>query len=466
MSLISIRCMLLTTILFLSGCATMIETYPTPEIALPDTFLTESGTSEFDSSRWWETFNSEELNSIEEKALASLFSDDKRSGNFDLQIAYTRLTQSAANLSQSRSSFFPQLDYRGSTGRTFEDSEGSNNSSYSDSFSGSLSLSYELDLWGKVAAASQADEFRYQVSYEDMLTTVLTVSSSVANTYIDILSTRAEIQILKDQVELNTTLLELQRTRYGFGQSSGLDVLQQQEQLVSSQSEEPILIERERAYMASLALLTGELPTYQIELTEKELPTLPPLPATGIPAELLENRPDIRAAKYELLAADKDLAIANLAYFPSINLSVSEAISSAALSVLLNDWTTSLLASITGVIFDGGSKLAEMDRKDAAAQEAAINYIKTVATALGEVNTALMAEQAQIKYLENLAEQFRLQKAAEKEAQISYLNGGDTFLRYITQLQSLQSLEKTILREKTELLKLRINLYKSLGITI
>ncbi len=459
----------------LSGCANLMTTHEPTTPPLPDSYLLTNPNADltdalFDSSKWWEAFKSEELNAIEEKALASLYSENKRAGNFDLQIAFTRLDQSAATLWQTRTQFLPNISYRGSAGNSTSEKQSIEDGpivrSESESYSGTLSLSYELDLWGKIAAQNQASGYRYQASYEDVLTSVLSISSSIANNYIDLLSTRSSLDILHKQVELNETLVDLQKNRYANGQSTSLDVLQQQEQFIRSKSEEPILIERERALLASLALLTGELPTSTLEVNATSLPDMPPLPPTGIPADLIENRPDIRAAKYRLMAADKDLAIAQLAYLPDFNLSVSHALSSAAFSLLLNNWTTQLLASVSGIIFDAGANIAEANQKDAAAQELAITYVKTVANALDEVNTALMAEQAQKLYLDNLYEQLKFEKAAEEEAQLSYLNGVDTFLRYITQLQSLQTLERSIVTEEAELLKLRVNLYKSLGITI
>lgn len=458
---------LLMSILALQGCATTMSTYTPEELPLPSAYLKEGGSEIINQAKWWESFNSKELNVIEEKALSSLFSENKREGNFDLQIAFTRLSQSAATLKQSKSDFYPSLTYRGSS--SYANTSNQSTSSSNDettTYGGSLSLAYELDLWGKIAAQTEADRLSYQATYEDVLTTVLSVSSSIANDYIDLLASRAELAMLDRQIELNTSMVEMQEVRFTYGQASSLDVLQQREQLIQTKSTRPTLVEEERALLASLALLTGELPTYIIPVSETELPELPPLPATGIPSDLLANRPDIRAASYRLLAADKELSIAKLGYFPSITLDITQATSSALLSVLTNSWTTTILGVITGTLFDGGNKAAAAEKQDAVTQEAAINYIQTVAEALDEVNTALMAEQAQKEYIAHLEEQLIYEKEAEKEALTSYLFGEDSFLRYITQLQSLQTLERTILRQKAALLKLRITLYKSLGMTI
>ncbi len=461
---------LIFSFLFLSGCAANMSTYDIPDLPLPESYLVPSGEEAVDSLRWWEAFNSPELNAIEEKALTSLFSDDRMTGNFDLQIALAKLDQSAASLDISTANLFPSLSYSSSVNDSNSETRNNENTSstYSDriNYSGGLALSYELDLWGKVAAQRQSEEYSYQATYEDLLTVVLTVSSTIANNYINLLSTRAELDILHEQLELNSTLVELQQNRYANGLASSLDILQQQEQLVRSQAEEPILLEQERALLASLSILTGELSTYDLNITATNLPELPPLPQTGIPADLLENRPDIRAAKYALLAADRDLAIADLAFLPTITLGANANLATSALSVLLDNWATSLVASLGGILFDAGTNAARADQADAAARIAVINYVETVTNALNEVDTALKAEQAQVAYLENLNEQLRYERAAEVEAQIQYLNGTDTFLRYITQLQSLQTLERTLIREEAELLRLRVNLYKALGITL
>ncbi len=480
---ISLLSLCLANLLF-SGCATFVtsnlengrgdikegktpstsltRTEGSKEFILPDSFIIEGGTAQRSHFEWWKAFESEELNSLEEKALSSLFTDNKKSGNFDLQIAFNRLEQSKSVYSRSRAGFIPNLTYGASasadTNSSLKDIE--------DSSKINLNLSYELDLWGKVSAAALADKRGYQASYEDVLTTILTISGNVANTYIDILSVRAEIALYEEQVKLNASVLEMQKTRYAHGQASSLDLLQQQANLLKSEAERPNLLEKERALLASLAILTGELPTTKIEITQKDFPSLPPLPETGLPVDLLLNRPDVRAAYLRLEASDLDLSVAKLAYLPNINLSVSDALLITQLPATIADWTLSFMANISGSIFDGGTRKANRKSAKAATEEAALNYTKTVAIALNEVNTALMAEAAQVTYIENLKKQLDLQERATKEAQSRYLYGTDTFLRYILQIQSLQALQGTFIREKASLLKLRVNLYKSLGITI
>lgn len=458
------------TVFSLQACATKIQTYEPEQLLLPDNFISESGSAIIDKLKWWEAFESEDLNALQEKALASLFEENKRKGNFDLQIAFTRLRQSAAALKMSKTNYFPELSYSGYTSRSFSESKESRNDSVTsaaeNTFYAEFDLSYELDLWGKVAAATQADSFRYQATYEDLQTTVLTVSSTIANHYLDLLSTRAELKILEEQVKLNTSMVESQKVRYAFGQATSLDLIQQQEQLLSSEAERPILVEQERALLASLAVLMGELSTSPVQISETNLPSLPTLPQTGVPADLLENRPDIRAAKLKLLASDKDLAVAKLAYFPTITLSATTILSSTEPNLLLSNWATSLISSIAGVLFDAGNKKAEAQALDAATEELAITYIQTVTNALNEVNTALMAEKAQAEYLENLREQYIYQQAAEREAQTRYLFGTESFLVYITQLQNVQDSQRMLITEEAELLKLRVNLYKSLGMQL
>ncbi len=444
-----------------------MTTYEPEHIPLPDTFIAEGGSVGIDNAKWWQAFNSEELNSIQELALTSLDNENKRTGNYDLQIAFARLSQSRALLSQSRSVFFPSITYRGNTDYVNNSNDSQSSSPYEETdYTANFSLSYELDLWGKFMAQAQAIDYDYQASYEDVLTTVLSISSSITDDYLDLLATRTELAILQEQVKLNEAMVEIQEVRYLNGQASSLDVLQQKEQYLQSKADEPLLIERQRALLASLALLTGNLPTYEIAISEKELPLLPPLPKTGLPADLLHNRPDIRAAKLRLQAEDKNLSAAKLAYFPSITLGVTELANSMDITTLLDDWIATVVGTVSGVLFDGGAKSAEAQRQDAIAQEAAINYVKTVSTALDEVNTALMAEDAQKKYLTILEEQLIYEKAALQEAETSYLFGAGDFLRYITQLQNLQTLERTLIREEAELLKLRVDLYKSLGIKI
>ncbi len=442
----------------------LVRTDNSKEFVLPDAYIVDGGSEENTSFEWWRAFGSEELNSLQEQALSSLLTKDKKSGNFDLQMAFARLDQTGYALYKTfANSHIPSVNYGASVSG---DKDSYSFDEISESGKLSLSLSYEFDLWGKVAAATLADKKTYQASYEDVLTTILTISGNVANTYIDILSTRAEIKLYEEQMKLNASVLDMQKTRFSHGQVTSLDLLQQQASLLKSEAERPVLIEKERAYLASLAILLGELPTTPIEINEKELPTLPPLPETGVPVDLLLNRPDVRAAYLRLEASDLDLSVAKLAYLPNIKLSASDAFTLLNWPAAFADWSLSFGASISGIIFDGGTRRADRKRAKAGLEEVAINYVKVVATALNEVNTALMAEAAQVAYLENLKQQVDLQERASKEALNRYLLGTDTFSRYLTQIQSLQSLQGTLLKEEASLLKLRITLYKSLGITI
>ncbi len=456
------------SIFFLQACANIDTTYAPEEIEFPTNYQAPGGEQIIDGIHWWKAFKSSELDKIQDKALSSLFGENKDTGNYDLQIAYTRLMQSEANLEQSQSSLFPSLTARvnNNFSNYANQNETSRVSNESKSFGLSLNLSYEVDLWGKVAARAKASDYSYKATEEDLLTTVLSISSNITNNYIDLLATRTELRILEEQKELNASMVKSQEIRYKYGQATSLDVIQQKEQLVQANSRKPILLEQERQLLASLAILCGELPTYDLKIKEKNLPHLPPLPQTGIPADLIASRPDIRAAKYRLLAADKNLAIANLAYLPDITLSISHATSLPTIAGLLNNWATTITSAISGVIFDAGSKSAEAKRQDAITQEAAINYVKTVSQALDEVNTALMSEIAQIEYITNLHEQYAFQRAALKESETRYILGQETFLRYIIQLQAVQNMQKTLLNEKAELLKLRVSLYKSLGVNL
>ncbi len=462
----SALCLLFT----LQGCAAVMQTHEPKDPALPDNYLVSGGSEAYVSSHWWEVFASEELNALEEKALESLYNGENRGGNFDLQLAYTRLEQSAASMDLAESAYYPKLSYQAQASHSEKQIQANDNAakvrSDNQNYSASLNLSYEIDLWGKVAARNQAADYRYQATYEDVLAAVLSVSSNIATTYIDILSARTEIRTLENQIALNEAMVDIQKMRYTSGQIEGSDLLQQYEQLERTKASLPALKERERVLLSNLTLMLGEMPTYEFDIQAQDLPILPDLPEIGIPAQLIENRPDVRAAKLDILASDKDLAIAKVEYLPDVTLSLTGALAAGEFSTFLSNWTATLLGSISGVLFDGGARGAEVDRLDSVTEGYVITYTKTVATALNEVNNALMAEEVQKQYVESVKRQLIYQKALEEKALSSYLAGDSTFLAYIIQLQTLQSLETSLISEEAELLKLRINLYKALGIQI
>jgi len=200
-----------------------------------------------------------------------------------------------------------------------------------------------------------------------------------------------------------------------------------------------------------------------VEIREGGLPSAGPLPHTGLPADLLTNRPDIRAAWMRLTAADWDIAAARANRLPTISLSASAIFSSGRFDLLFDNWVRTLAGSLTAPLFDGGSRRAEVERTRAVAEENLAIYSRTVARAFREVEDALVTESSQKAYIALLEEQLDATRLSLENARLQYRNGRSTYLSYLVAWTSVQRLERQLVNERATLIKNRIALHLALG---
>ena len=401
---------------------------------------------------------SEELNALVDEAL---------SGNFDHPFGMgPPETGRCCGPTGRRGPSKPTVDYNTGADKSWTraKTKGAKASRSSDrAFLAGAGASYELDLWGRLDALRQSEASELEATREDLETAAVTVAAEIVAAYTDILSVRQQITILEDQIQVNRNLLKLQETRFVNGKADALDVSQQREALAAARAKLPELKLSERQYGNALAVLLGRTGAHDLIIDQTALPALPDLPSVGIPADLLSRRPDVRAAGLRLSAARWQVSAARADRLPSITLTADAAFSSSALDLLFDNWISTLAAGITGPIFDGGGRAAEVDRTRAAAEESLADYAKTVAVAIQEVEDGLAVEKCQNEHILLLKEQLDSSRTALKDAMIQYLNGQDNYLDYLTALTSVQDLERQLVEERAELIKNRVVLYRAAG---
>jgi len=389
--------------------------------------------------------------------------------NFDVRTARARLLQLEATARKSGADLWPSLTGNAGAGHTRRSVMTGTDAPRVETASDSLSLggavSYELDLWGRVRSLREADSLRAEAGREDVRTAAMTVAASVTDAWIRLITAREEIRLVESQVETNRVLLESLSIRFTNALGTGLDVLQQQEVHAASLAELPLIRAEESAQKTRMAILLGKTPGTEPSVRTEALPELPPAPSSGLPAELLEQRPDIRSAWLTLAASDWSVSAASADRLPKLTLS-AEAAYNGQPNVLFSNWVTSLAAGLTAPLFDGGRRAAEVERTRAVVEEHIQQYAKTVATAVGEVQDALVAEARQREYVERLTEQLRFALLARDEAQQGYVNGRDDFLRFITEHKNVQALERRVLQQQAALLRYRVELHRALGGTL
>ena len=444
-------------VLILAGCTLFPpQTRPTAPLALPAAYSLYTN-DDPEPDRWWESFGSAELNGLVTEAL---------SGNFDIKTAWARLKQADAVARQAGAALEPTVDYDAGGEKSWQETKTDGTSatrSNDQAFITGLAAAYELDLWGRLEALRQSDVMELKATGQDLEAAAVTVSAEVTTAWIDVLALRQEISVLQVQIDINQRMLKLQEHRFLNGQAEALDISQQREALAQAKANMPLLELEEQQQKNALNVLLGRAGTGKMTISRKTLPELIPLPATGLPADILAARPDVRAAGLRLKGADWQVSAARADRLPAITLSAAAEFSGDALDLLFSNWVATLAASLTGPLFDGGYRSAEVDRTRTVADEYLTDYARTVAEAIQDVEDSLVTETRQKEYIALLENQLKASRMTVKDALLQYMNGQNNYLDYLTAWTSVQELERQLVAERATLIKNRVTLYRALG---
>ncbi len=503
-------CMVLL-ILPLAGCDAFL---PKRDIAdegsLPATYSlkeTEAATVE----RWWTEFESEELNSLVEESLSE---------NLTLRQFWARVEQADARSTQAGALLYPQIDLLGDasyrrTGVTVETDEATFRTKLRDALAGgleealtntanralgqntgsttgggpignissgssstkapdrltqtttsfglSLSASYEVDLWGRIASGYRAAQLDQDATRRDLEATAITVVAEVVERWLRIQEQQALSAILEEQLETNRTFLELVELRFRKSQVSALDVYQQRQAVSEIERQFPAVESAEQVLRHELAVLLGRPPMFDLNLGSYDLQRMPEFPAIGVPADLLVRRPDVMAALADLRAADYRVAEARADQLPAIRLTGGIGYSADDIANVLDDWFLNLAAGIAQPLFDGYRRQAEVERTLAVVEERLAAYRLTILTAIREVEDALIQERKQRELIAALERQIDDAENALNEATERYLKAANDYLPVLTELERTQALSRSLVTARRELVEFRLDLYRALG---
>lgn len=406
--------------------------------------------------KWWEDFHSPELNGL----VAVGFSD-----NLSLKQAWARLRQTRFLTDKAESAFYPDLtgSATGGLGRKKVKNDTTDTETSIKSYAIGLTSSYELDLWGRVRSDYQAQQLDAEATQEDLHAAAITLSAEITQLWIRIISQRMQKQLLERQLDSNQIILDLIRYRFQRGMVSALDVFQQKQAVENVRAEIPLVEQSEQLLIHELAVLLGRPSSALLNIRQQALPDCPEIPQVGLPADLLKMRPDIRAAGLRLEASDWDVAAARANRLPALRLSGTAQYGEAEMDVLFDNWILSLAANLTAPIFDGGQRKAEVERTRAVVDENLVQYRYTVLAAVKEVEDALVQEQKGQEHIQALEQVHETAVNAFREAIERYRNGLNDYLPVLTQLLSVQSLERNLIQKRAALLQTRISLYRALG---
>lgn len=441
------RCFPIAAILLLVSCATSEKMAIQPPL-LPLEFSQE-GSSEL-QEKWWLAFNDESLNQLIGMAL---------SGNFELKSIKNRLEQAHAVARKSGAASFPRLDGSVSTSRSLSQSDDLGKVT-TDISSIGIAASYELDLWGRISANTQAAESDFLASQEALNAAAISLSAEVAVTWYRLIDQQRQIELLKQQHRTDKKHLDAVTGRFRAGQITSTDLLQQRQKVEATLGEKALVESRLQQLKHQLALLSGQPLKTNISPKAEKFPQLSALPTLGIPSERLKQRPDVRQAYFQVQAADQRAAVAISERFPRISLTAKLDFDA---SELFNSWLSNLAANLLVPIIDGGQRKAEVDRSEAVRSEVLNRYKQTVLIALKEVEDALVQERHQQQWLNHLSQQLSLSETVVEQTRQHYIHGEMDFFRFLSAVSSHQKLQRNQLQAEGELIEYRINLYRALA---
>lgn len=431
----------------LAGC-----TPQTSQVTVPvDTtkVFSRSGEQEL-PEKWWTAFGDPKLNTLVDSAVAS---------NLGMRTAWQRLQAARAVYERESSALLPVIDA----------SAQGELSKYQTEFRPNqqlrlgLSSSYEVDLWGRIRSRVQARQYRTKATLADYRTAALSVSGEIVRTWFLLMEAQNQLELVNNQIETNEKVLQLQETRFGSGQIRSADILRQR-QLLESTREQKIAVEsRIQVLEHQLAVLLGRSPQEEIIPPSDSLPEPPPLPETGLPAELIRRRPDVQNAYNLLKAADREVAAAISNQYPRFSLTASVSTAADNVDDLFRDWARSLAGNLLAPLFYGGQLRAEVDRTKSVKKQRLYEYGQTMLNAFREVEDALIREKKQLETIQSIKEQVNLAEQSYQQLRIEYFNGMGNYLDVLTALDEAQRLRRNLLSAKMTLLEYRIALYRSLA---
>jgi NodT family efflux transporter outer membrane factor (OMF) lipoprotein len=419
--------------LLLGGCLSE-RAEVSPPVELPASFSVDGNAPL--KEQWWTSFRDERLDALVAEATAE---------NFNLRVAWDRLREARAIAARTGAPLWPTLDASGGATRTVRQSEPaggpvpSGGRTYTTDLSLGLVTNYEVDLWGRIRASSDAAVLDVAASGEDLQSAAITLAADVARTWFRLVEQKRQRALLIEQRTTNETVLEIVTQQFRRGQVGAADVLQQR-QLVENTSGRIARVQSTLAVLGNqLAVLLGRTPgPGSVRVDGESLPAVPPLPRGGLPAAWLARRPDLRAAVRRIQAADRRVWAARADRLPRLSVTLNASTSAEQVRDLFDNWLASIAANLTAPLLDGGRRVAEVERTRAVLSRRINTFGQTYLTAMAEVENALAQEARQRELVESLARQLDFARRATDRVLDSYRKGTTDFTRYLTTLRSYQ----------------------------
>lgn len=449
--------------LFVTGCAVGPD-YQRPSTSLPAQYAaseTPAAVADAPLDRgWWKLFQDPQLDALVERALRD---------NQDIFLASARIEESAALLGVAGAALTPEVTLGGTAGRTEVSSHTATPPAAGyplirSDFIGNLNSSFEIDFWGKLHRASEAARAQALASNYGKSVVELTLLGSLAHAYFALRSLDAQLAVALDTLASRSAARDIASSRFDAGRTSEIELRQSQAEHAAILSQIADLRQQRAIVEHQLAVLAAT-PDLQVSPGDLRQLPLPPLPPAGLPANLLDVRPDIQLAEQQLIAANARIGVARAALFPSITLTASLGRESKELSSLFSAgsgiWGLGMGVNLP--LIDAGKRSSLLDQASAQQKQALASYQQAVQNAFREVRDALVTNTQRAEAEQALTVQMESGTRNLKLSRIRYASGYSAYLEVLDAQRTANDATLAYIRNRQSRLAASVDLFKALG---
>jgi len=434
--------------------------YVRPPVEMPDSTLLMQDYTVEDSlalaladTTWWELFGDTVLTYLIKTAVQE---------NNDIKIAAARVDQYMGLYGVEESNYYPKFD-AGASGRVGEyNVEGTK--FRSERWTLDLSAFWEIDIWGKIRRANEAALSDLLAAEEVRRGVILSITSLIANSYFDLLSLDAQLEIANRTVESRAKSLDLFQQRWERGDISQLEISQLESEYWYAKSQIPLIeksiVQLENAVSVLLGRNPGPIPHGQM-INDLILPDIP----ETLPSELLERRPDVLQAEQQLIGANARIGVVKSLYYPSLSLTGLIGFSNNDIAKLFepSSFVWNAGGSLLAPLFRAGEISSQVDAAEAVQRQAFYNYIKSVQTAFSDAQNALVERMkteeiyfSDGKRLDAISTYYTL-------SNMRYEEGATSYLEVLDAERNLFNSELGYVQSRATLMKSVVGIFSSLA---
>ncbi|AUX86213.1 RND transporter [Acinetobacter sp. ACNIH2] len=442
----------------LVGCAAVVKTpYQAPSVQTPAQFQYGLATAQqrqqaIYADQWWTLFGDTQLNQLIDEVLAK---------NTDLAVAGITLKQARLQADLSANQQKPRVNSTVSTGHQFDLNSGDDSSK---GLSLGAGLSYELDLFGKLARQTEAKKWEALATEQDLQATAQSLIGTTAKLYWQLAYYHESLSTAQQSLATSQKLYDLVKVQYQAGSVSGLE-LTQAEQSVQSQKASLSQIQQSLVETRTALAVLLHIPIQQLNIQEPQrLPQLAlPTIAAGLPADILSRRPDLKAAELRLREslATKDATTAS--YYPSVSLTGNLGSSSTSLTQLLRNPALTLGASLSLPFLQYNDMKKDIAISQLDYEKAIVQYRQSLYQAFGDVENALSARSELDQQVKLQQRNLELAEKAERLTDVRYRYGAVALKNLLDQQETTRSARLTLVNTKQSQYNAYVTLMQALG---